>query len=284
MRSPDPILVADRFPRLDQELTLLLSGLSRSDWNRPTVCVGWSVKDVAGHLLDSAVRRLAIHRDGFVAVGAPDGLDDPHVLASFINRVNQEGVEAFRRVSPPLLIDLLATTTARLHEFLVSLEPFGEAAFPVSWAGESQSANWFDVAREFTERWHHQQQIRDAVGAPPLTDRYFLHPVLDAFSRALPSACRDMSARDGTLWKVEITGQSGDIWYLRRDAGAWRLFVDVGAKPDASVRMDADTAWRLFTGGLDHDLTSEQFTVEGDPAMSGAVLAMRCIVAMRPRS
>ena len=37
-------------------------------------------------------------------------------------------------------------------------------------AGEAVSANWFDVAREFTERWHHQQQIRLAIGGPADAD------------------------------------------------------------------------------------------------------------------
>ena len=53
-------------------------------------------------------------------------------------------------------------------------------------------------AREFTERWVHQQQIRDAVGKPGLTERRWLHPVLDAFARALPHALRDHAAPGGT--------------------------------------------------------------------------------------
>ena len=41
-------------------------------------------------------------------------------------------------------------------EYHQALDPFGAAMFPVSWAGEEESTNWFDTAREFTERWHHQ--------------------------------------------------------------------------------------------------------------------------------
>ena len=55
--------------------------------------------------------------------------------------------------------------------------------FPVSWAGEEESANWFDTAREFTERWHHQQQIRLAVDKPGIMTREFYFPVLDCFMR-----------------------------------------------------------------------------------------------------
>lgn len=40
----------------------------------------------------------------------------------------------------------------------------------MSWAGEDGDAGWLDIGREFTEQWHHQMQIRDAVGAAPLPD------------------------------------------------------------------------------------------------------------------
>jgi hypothetical protein len=33
----------------------------------------------------------------------------------------------------------------------------------VAWAGEAESKNWFHVARDYSEKWHHQQQIREAV-------------------------------------------------------------------------------------------------------------------------
>jgi hypothetical protein len=39
------------------------------------------------------------------------------------------------------------------------------AGLAAAWAGETDSRNWFDVAREYTEKWHHQQQLRDATTA-----------------------------------------------------------------------------------------------------------------------
>ena len=38
-------------PRLRAELAALLTGLTGGDWGRPTACPGWSVHDVAAHLL-----------------------------------------------------------------------------------------------------------------------------------------------------------------------------------------------------------------------------------------
>src|SRR5438445_8929800 len=64
-------------------------------------------------------------------------------------------------------------------------------ATPVSWAGPAPAPVWLDVAREYTERWHHQQHIRDAIGQPGQTDHRFLHPVLATFAYALPVALQD---------------------------------------------------------------------------------------------
>jgi hypothetical protein len=60
---------------------------------------------------------------------------------------------------------------ATLAAAVAALPPHAEAPFGVAWAGETRSANWLDTGREYTERWHHQMQIRDAVGAPPLLER-----------------------------------------------------------------------------------------------------------------
>ena len=53
--------------------------------------------------------------------------------------------------------------SARYYE---SFDPFAPAVFAVSWAGEAISLNWFDTARELTERWHQQQIPSPTPGTP----------------------------------------------------------------------------------------------------------------------
>jgi hypothetical protein len=60
--------------------------------------------------------------------------------------------------------------------YLASLDPTAPASLAVRRAGETRSANWFDIARESTERWHHQQQIPLAVGKPALLTPRFYAP------------------------------------------------------------------------------------------------------------
>ena len=79
---------------------------------------------------------------------------------------------------------------------------------------------WFDIGREYTERWLHQQQIRDAVGAPGLTGRAWLHPTLDIFVRALPHTFRHARAAPGSSVRVEIEGEAGGVWTVVRSGQA----------------------------------------------------------------
>ena len=61
------------------------------------------------------------------------------------------------------MMKVVCEQSARFHE---SLDPFAPARFAVGLAGEETSLNWFDTARELTERWHHQQHIRLATNRP----------------------------------------------------------------------------------------------------------------------
>ena len=150
------------FEPLDDQLLALLRSLSRQDWSRPTIAGAWTVRDVAAHLLDTPLRRLSFVRDGW----PPDvEIRSDADLVRLVNAMNAEGVRTYGRLSPAILIDLLALAATQLRGHLRASALEAAAAFPVSWAGESTSAHWFDVAREYTERWHHQAQIRLAVGA-----------------------------------------------------------------------------------------------------------------------
>ena len=71
MRPPDPIQTIDVLPAERARLLNLLSQLSDQEWETPTACAGWSVKDVALHLWGNDLGRLSRGRDGFSGA-APD--------------------------------------------------------------------------------------------------------------------------------------------------------------------------------------------------------------------
>ena len=54
------ILTAPLFPKLDGMLLELLRSLTAEEWEKQTVSPKWKVKDVAAHLLDTALRGVSI--------------------------------------------------------------------------------------------------------------------------------------------------------------------------------------------------------------------------------
>lgn len=280
MREPKPLDVRPLFRPLLDELVALLRKLDDDQWERPTVCPGWRVRDIAAHLLDSDLRRLSLQRDGFAPPPPPGPIEGYRDLVDYLNELNAQWVAAFRRLSPKLLVELIEHYGMQAAEHLESLAPDEPAIFPVAWAGHETSPNWFDVAREYTEDWHHQQQIRDAVGAKPLTSRRWLHPVLDTFARGLPHAYRDQDAPEECFVVVEIQGEAGDVWTLRRTDGVWRLFAGLPDEaPEAHVRMTQDTAWRLFTKGLPREAAKPRLDVQGDRRLGKGVLGFLAVMA-----
>jgi uncharacterized protein (TIGR03083 family) len=286
---PGPILTAHLFPTLDAHLIALLRSLAPDDWGRQTIAPRWRVKDVAAHLLDTQLRKLSFGRDG----DTPPAIASDHDLVSFIDRLNAEGVTVYRRLSPRVLIEWLEQTSREAASYYASLDPFAPAPFGVSWAGDSVSANWFDLARELTERWHHQQQIRLALGDPADTAPHpaaaatprlraimtpeLYHPVLDCFMRALPFHYRSMSAPRGTAVSLQVSGDCGGHWHLYR-GDAWRLASEPAGTIAATVTIPQDIAWRLFTKGIARDSAREQIRVTGDAALGGHVVDMLAIV------
>jgi hypothetical protein len=131
LQPPQPIIVTDLFPEILDQLLSLLNGLSEEEWNKPTVCTGWSVKDVAIHLLGVEMGNLSRRRDGHTPNDPVDGWDE---LVTFINAWNQEWVQAGRRISSRLLIDLLRLTGEQMYEYVRSLDSYTIGS-PVSWAG-----------------------------------------------------------------------------------------------------------------------------------------------------
>jgi len=202
----------------------------------------------------------------------------PQDVVTLVNRLNEEGVTVYRRLSPSVLIDMMKLACEQSASFHESLDPFAEAAFGVSWAGEERSLNWFDTARELTERWHHQQQIRVATDRPGIMTRELYHPVLDCFLRGLPHLYRDTEAPSGTVLLVEISGECGGKWFLSRNNGKWELVKEAGAELAARVTIPQEIAWRVFTKGIDRDSARAQIKFEGDPHLANRVLDLTAIV------
>jgi hypothetical protein len=63
LSNPKPNIVISLFQETLDHLLELLYELSEGDWNMPTICTGWSVKDVALYLLWVEIGNISSRRD-----------------------------------------------------------------------------------------------------------------------------------------------------------------------------------------------------------------------------
>jgi len=273
-----PIDTRPLFQPLQEKLIELLKSLSDDEWQKQTVAKLWKVKDVASHMLDTQLRVISIQRDKYFGEQPPE-IKSYEDLVGWFNQLNADWVQATKRLSPKAIILLLESTGDLVTEHYNSLDPWDEAIFSVAWAGESTSYNWMHLAREYTEYWHHQQQIRDAVGKQGIMTKEFFHPLINTFFQALPHTFKDVSAEEGTTIQVTIESELGGTWFMIRNATDWELVNTIASNPTASVTIPAEISWVLFSKSIRPYEIMDKVTITGDRDLAVKVLEMVSVMA-----
>lgn len=278
MKRPEQIDVIALMPKLDNLLFELLEGLSAGDWEKQTIAPQWKVKDIAVHLLDGNLRTLSMLRDQYYGE-KPENINSYKDLVDFLNRLNADWVSATKRLSPKVIIDLLKSSGREYCDFLASLDPNGKAEFSVAWAGEDESKNWFHIAREYTEKWHHQRQIRLAVGdEQKLLDEKWYLPYLDTSVRALPHHYRSVEGHAGDVVKFTFVGKTETSWYLYYENG-WELLTYINAAPLSEVKISNENAWKIFTKGMTKAEAIKNSSIIGDQKLGEKIFDMIAVMA-----
>ena len=272
-----PIQTTHLFPVLDRLLIDVLKSLSPEDWDKPTLARLWKVKDVAAHLLDGNMRVIS-SQQRFTGE-TPSSINNYRELVDYLNELNATWVKAMKRVSPALLTELLEITGTQYSEYMASQDLFSTAIFSVAWAGEEQSVNWFHIAREYTEKWHHQQQIREAVNKPGIMHRELFYPFIATLMRGLPHTYRNVEAKESTLIEVIIAGEAGGRWHLQKGSDKWLLVANNNKPADCIVNIDPDIAWKLFTKGLTRQAALESSSLQGDIWLGEKLFDMVAVMA-----
>ncbi|WP_328869559.1 maleylpyruvate isomerase family mycothiol-dependent enzyme [Streptomyces sp. NBC_00287] len=268
----------DARPLFGSELEVLLRtlrGLRPAEWHKPAL-PGWTVHDLAAHILGDLQGRLGDNRGAFLP---------GETLTAFIHRTNQEFVDRHATDDPASLIDALESAGTQVTERFAAAE-LDAPALGVSWAGVDPAPAWLDIAREFTEYWTHRQQIRHAVGLPTDPDPHALSTVLDTFIRALPHTLRHTTAPVGAQIEVIAEGEGGGRWTATATAtatasaraGRWTLAAPPSGSPAASVFLDTETAWRLCTRGIDPATALGRAHIQGEQRLATAACQIVSVV------
>lgn len=280
MQTPEhiPIDVRHLFKSLDELLVELLESLTDDEWDLQTIAIKWKVKDVVSHLLDGNLRTLSMQRDGYFGE-KPLGVHDFQQLVNWLNRLNADWVKATHRISPGVLIQLHKATGNLVSEYYASLDPWDEAVFAVDWAGEATSYNWMHLAREYTEKWHHQQQIRDATDRAGIIIPQFFDPFINTFFLALPHTFSKVKALLGTIVRVKVTGEVGGEWYLLKEEDRWIVISETEDSATVMVDIPDHLSWKLFSKSVSPAEVKNLVKITGDQKLGNKVLEMVSVMA-----
>jgi hypothetical protein len=266
------------FPVLDAKLIELLKSLTLEEWDSQTVAKLWKVKDVASHLLDGNLRALSMSRDNFFG----EKLENIHSyqdLIDFLNKLNMSWTDATKRLSPNVIISLLEITGKEYIEHLKTLNPFDDAIFSVAWAGQETSPNWFHIAREYTEKFLHQQQIRDAVGKPGIMTKELFYPFIDTFMFAFPQTFSQISVEKGTVVSIEVSTDIGGIWSIVKTHKDWILDKSKNLNPTSKVVIAPETVWKLFSKSWRPEQIIDKVSITGDINLAKQALNIVSVMA-----
>ncbi len=264
------------FAPLDALLLDCLRNLKSEQWELPTVARLWNVKDVVAHLLDGNLRALSIQRDKYFGAKGPESFEYGEMVR-WLNNLNAEWVHAAKRLSPDVLILMHETTSPLVSAYYESLNPMEEAIFSVAWAGENTSTNAMHLAREYTEKWHHQQQIRFAIGDDTLLNAQWSKPFYDTIILGLPHAMRSVHSTAGT--KLTVIIRDAGSWNLECTIEGWRFLGETNVQIDNVLEIPSDIAWRLFTKSIRPESVIGHIRVEGDREITSAALSLVAVMA-----
>lgn len=273
------------FKPLYESLFELLDSLDSEEWLQASPIPDRTVKDLLAHLLDGTLRRLSYQRDGFQDQSLVLQIHSYNDLVQHIQKLNSDWMSSTRRLSPQILSDLLKYSEPQLADFFMTLDPFDPSPFSVAWAGEEVSSNWFDIAREFTEKWHHQMQIRLALKRPLLIEPKYITPFYQTCFLGLPHTLTKVAdVKEGTKVKVSISGSIQLHRVCLFENGEWRSLEGIALEnclQDQSISYQAEIslpdtiAWILFTNtDRNKDKFTGQIEKRGSSALVNAVMSM----------
>ncbi|MFI0737968.1 maleylpyruvate isomerase family mycothiol-dependent enzyme [Streptomyces sp. NPDC021100] len=246
----------------------LVKPLAEGDWNRPTECPGWSVRDVVSHVIGVESEMLGeprpIHtlpRDLF------------HVTDEFSRYVEVQVDVRRCHTALEMTSELELTIIRRSRQLRNETRSPGT---PVRWplgAGPERTLEHQLTMRAF-DVWVHEQDLRRALGVPGNLDAPGALVARDVLLAGLPKVvAKDAGAPPGSAVAVDVHGPVEFLRTVRVDAdGRGTLDSSVSLGPAVTLAMDWETYLRLACGRVRPEGVPGRVSAEGDLRLAEAIL------------
>ncbi len=241
------------------------------DWDRPTDCPGWTVRDHLSHIVGT--ERMLL---GDEAPELPPG-DYPHVRDA-IGELNEQWVEASRaRPGPDVLSEFRDATSRRLDALrAMTTEDFDRLGFtPI---GEGPYRLFMEI-RVF-DCWTHEQDMRIATDRPGHFEGPIAEHSVRWLARGMPMVVgKRAAAPQGASVVLDISGPAGFVLPIAVDGRAAAV-DEVPDHPTVTIHLDAEVFTRLASGrwAADRTLDSGRVTFDGDAELGQHVVEAMTVV------
>ncbi|HLX88533.1 MAG TPA: maleylpyruvate isomerase family mycothiol-dependent enzyme [Acidimicrobiales bacterium] len=228
--------------------------LGTGEWDLPSECPGWTVRDLVSHMIGTERSLL-----GESAPPAPP-TQAPHVRNP-VGASNEAWVEARRSQPGRQVLDEFRDVTGRRLEQLRSFGPERFERAGPSPVGEVPYREFMQV--RVMDCWAHEQDMRVATGRPGHVEGAPAVIALDRMVSALPFIVgKRAGVAEGTSVRFELTAPADrHVDVIVREG---RARAEPVGQPDAVLVFQGDAFWRLCCG-----------RVSGDAALDAGLVAVR---------
>jgi len=229
----------DRLAEVWRSTAEVCAELTDEEWELPTDCPGWSVKDHVAHLIGTESMLLGLPSPPPV----PPGL--PHVRNP-IGEMNEAWVASLRDQSGPVVLAHFRDVTDRRLVELAEMDDAALEADTPSPIGVVPYARFMDV--RVMDCWVHEQDIRRAVGRHGHLDGDAAEAAIRRLTSSFPLIVgKRVAPPDGTSVVLDITGPRRLALAVAVEGGR-ATPVDAPDTPTAAAMMELETFVRLVTG------------------------------------
>jgi uncharacterized protein (TIGR03083 family) len=246
----------------------LVSPLAEGEWNRPTECPYWSVRDVVSHIIGFECELLGDPRP---IHSLPSDLR--HITSEWA-RYSEVPVDIRRHHTAPEMTAELDYTIIRRSRQLRNESRRPDAQVREIGGGETTLEE--QLWRRVFDVWAHEQDLRRALDKPGNLASPGAVMARDYVLRVLPKVvAHDAGAKPGSAVVFDVHGPLEFMRTVRVNAeGRGSIDSAVSLGPAVTFVVDWETFMRLMCGRVKPSaVAGDRLKTEGDADLADAVLA-----------
>lgn len=257
---------ADAWTHSVEAIAELVGTLTEGEWNQPTPCPGWSVRDIVSHVIGIDCEML----------GDPRPIHslprDLHHVKTETQRYMEVQVDVRRHHTAPEMTSELEYTIIRRSRQLRNENRQPDTV--VRGLQGVQEPLEAVMRRRAFDIWVHEQDLRTALDRPGNLDSPGGYVTRDLLLSALPETVADRAgAPANSAVVIDVHGPVEFLRTVRVDAeGKGSVDGAPSLGPLVSLSVDWETYVRLACGRVTPEAVTDRVKTEGDPDLAAAIL------------